>query len=471
MVWQGKKISNAQQALAAGFVGVEPGVRGRTLVDASAVNYGTAPAAIVDLKAALRWLRHNTGGVPGNMNQIISCGTSPGGALSTLLGATGDRLGLQTLGAAETSDAVFATAAWCPITGLEHADMAFEWNWGSNPGLPGDPAFAMGNTIAATGIDAALSADLAALCPGDQSSLGLKGQGDHGPLTAETYGAYLTETLLRPEAPAFLAKMSENDRTAYLAAHPNIAWDGTQAQPTRANLLSHVGSRKTNVPAFDALDGSSGENNFFGAATSQARHFTAFTQQQITGGPDLAPDLVATVALMNPMPALAQANPARSRHWWFRLGAKDSDTSLTVVGNLGAQTRAHGDTVNTRYHWDAGHGANEDVGVFIAWIAATTGYAKLWRKGSAGCQRRFSVWPTQNATTRRAARRGRRAATLFNTPTTTTRRPLVAATHPAAATDAAEDSARRMISVLCSASSGAKNCVALAPGHTVVSVA
>ncbi len=379
MVSQGKKVSNAQQALAAGFVVVEPGARGRTLVDASGVHYGTAPAALVDLKAAVRWLRYNAGRVPGNTEHIISSGTSAGGALSALLGATGDRPEylpyLQALGAAETSDAVFAIGAWCPITDLENADMAYEWNWGSNPALPGDPASTMGNIVPASGIDAAVSAELAALFPAYQSSLGLQGQGSFGPLTAETYGAYLTETFLRPEATAFLAKLSDPDRTAYLAANPNITWDGTQAAFTWPQFLSHVGPRAKNVPAFDALDASSGENNLFGSGTTKARAFTAFTQQKTTGSRDLDANLRATVALMNPMPALAAANPARSKHWWFRLGAKDSDTSLTVVGNLDAQTRALGDSVSTRYYWDAGHGANEDVGAFVAWIATTTGYA------------------------------------------------------------------------------------------------
>lgn len=380
MVSQGKKVSNAQQALAAGFVVVEPGARGRTLVDASGVYYGTAPAAIVDLKAAIRWLRHNAGTVPGNTDHIISSGTSAGGALSALLGATGDRPEylpyLQALGAADTSDAVFATAAWCPITDLDHADMAYEWNWGGNPAEPGDPASTMGNTIPASGIDTALSAELAAQFPAYQASLGLQGQGGFGPLTAETYGAYLTETFLRPEATAFLSKLADPDRKAYLAAHPNITWDGTQAAFTWPQFLSHVGPRKKNVPAFDALDASAGENNLFGTGSTQARHFTAFTQQKTTGSPDIDADLPATVALMNPMPALAQANPARSKHWWFRLGSKDTDTALTVVGNLDAQSRANGDSVNTRYYWDAGHGANEDVAAFIAWIATTTGSAK-----------------------------------------------------------------------------------------------
>ncbi len=377
MMAQGKKVSNAQLALAAGYVVVEPGARGRTLVDASGVYYGTAPAAIVDLKAALRWLRHNKASLPGNTDYIVSSGTSAGGALSALLGATGDLPEylpyLTALGAAETSDAVFATGAWCPITDLEHADMAYEWNWGQNPALPGDPASTMGNQIPATGLDTALSAELAAAFPAYQASLGLQGQGDFGPLTADTYGDYLVKTFLQPEATQHLAALSETDRTAYLAANPNIAWDGTTASFTWPQFLAHVGPRKKNVPAFDALDLSSGENNLFGAGTTIARHFTDFALQKTTKAA-IEPDLPALIALMNPMPALRAANPARSKHWWFRLGAKDSDTSLSVVGNLDAQTRALGDSVDTRYYWDAGHGANEDAQAFLAWISKATGY-------------------------------------------------------------------------------------------------
>ncbi|PZO85436.1 MAG: Tat pathway signal sequence domain protein, partial [Acinetobacter johnsonii] len=83
MVSQGKRISNAEIALASGYVVVEPGARGRTLQNATGEYYGVAPAAIVDLKAAVRYLKSNAGVVPGNTDWIISSGTSAGGALSS----------------------------------------------------------------------------------------------------------------------------------------------------------------------------------------------------------------------------------------------------------------------------------------------------------------------------------------------------------------------------------------------------
>ncbi|MEU9053891.1 hypothetical protein AB0D37_26350 [Streptomyces sp. NPDC048384] len=132
---RGGMVSLPKPALAAGYVVVEPGARGRTLKNSAGEYYGVAPAAIVDLKAAVRYVRFNKDRIPGNVDRIVSSGTSAGGALSSLLGASGDSplyaKHLKTIGAADASDAIFATGAWCPITDLEHADGAYEWNWGS----------------------------------------------------------------------------------------------------------------------------------------------------------------------------------------------------------------------------------------------------------------------------------------------------------------------------------------------------
>jgi hypothetical protein len=78
---------------------------------------------------------------------------------------------------------------------------------------------------------------------------------------------------------------------------------------------------------------------------------------------------------MNPMHHLAEKNPRRATHWWLRVGAKDSDTSLSVIANLAAATTALGDDVDLAMYWDAGHGANEDPDAFVAWIGKITGYS------------------------------------------------------------------------------------------------
>ena len=79
---------------------------------------GKAPAFIVDYKAAVRYLRHNRKNLPaGDTEKIISNGTSAGGALSALLGATGNAEEyepyLREIGAADERDDIFASNDYC----------------------------------------------------------------------------------------------------------------------------------------------------------------------------------------------------------------------------------------------------------------------------------------------------------------------------------------------------------------------
>ncbi|MEU9170680.1 subtype B tannase [Streptomyces sp. NPDC048420] len=375
----GAMNTNQMLALAAGYVVVEPGARGRTLKNSAGEYYGTAPAAIVDLKAAVRYVKSNKGRIPGDVERIVSAGTSAGGALSSLLGASGDSplydKYLEEIGAADASDAIFATGAWCPIIDLEHADAAYEWNWGTN-------------VTASTGkvVDQTLSKEFQSQFAEYQAKLklrGLKGSG-FGTLTARNYDDYLVKQYLEPSATTYLAALPDSDRATYLAANTFITWKNGRATFTWADFLTHVGARKKTAPAFDPFDLSSGENNEFGAGTTEARHFTAYGAKNDTTGLStkrVASDIPEKLNLMNPMYHLVEkANSKRSKHWWIRLGTKDSDTSLTIAANLAAGAGNLGDNVNHLYYWDQGHGANTDPGDFITWIAKVTGYKKARKK-------------------------------------------------------------------------------------------
>ncbi|MFJ3892996.1 subtype B tannase [Streptomyces sp. NPDC090083] len=366
----GATSSNQLLALAAGYVVVEPGARGRTLKNSGGEYYGTAPAAIVDLKAAVRYLRANKGRVPGDVERIVSAGTSAGGALSALLGASGDSPlydpYLKALGAADASDAIFATGAWCPITDLEHADGAYEWNWGANDLSTGKP------------VDQTVSKALRAQFAEYQAGLKLRGLGGFGRLNARNLDAYLVEQYLEPSATTYLAALSDSARAAYLKANTFITWSAGRASFTWTDFLTHVGARKKDAPAFDAFDLSAGENNEFGTGRTLARHFTAYGAEHDSTGLTtrrVASGIPAALDLMNPMHHLSgKANPSRSKHWWIRLGTKDSDTALTVSANLAARLDNLGDDVNHLYYWDEGHGANTDPADFITWIARVTGH-------------------------------------------------------------------------------------------------
>lgn len=365
----GRMVDLAQLAIAAGYVAVEPGCRGRTLTTANGTYYGTAPAAIVDLKAAVRYLRAHAGTIPGDTDHIVSTGTSAGGALSALLGASGDSAVydhyLTQIGAADASDAIFASGDWCPITDLEHADAAYEWNWGTNPTSTGGQ------------VDQQVSRALTQQFADYQANLKINGLKDFGPVTAANYDRYLLQTYLQPAATTYLNGLSDSDRAAYLAANPFITWSGGQATFTWPDYRSHVGARRKSAPAFDAFDLSTPENNEFGAGTTKARHFTEYSVANDTSGlvdKRLAEDIPALRDAMNPMFHFARGDATFARHWWIRLGTKDTDTSLTVSANLAAQAAAAGSDVNHVMYWDEGHGANTDAAAFIAWVAEITGY-------------------------------------------------------------------------------------------------
>src|SRR5450830_1231468 len=132
-------------ALARGFVYINMASRSRGAVASAGVYtdgiyQGKAPAAIVDAKAAVRYLRLNDSLMPGNASRIVVNGTSGGGAQSTQLGATGDSTDylpyLKAVGAAgidlngnstALSDKVYAVVAYCPTQDLGSADLAYEW--------------------------------------------------------------------------------------------------------------------------------------------------------------------------------------------------------------------------------------------------------------------------------------------------------------------------------------------------------
>ncbi len=363
----GNVSRNTDLALASGFVVVLPGARGRDNKAADGTFYGKAPAAIVDLKAAIRYLRHNAGVIPGNTDWIVSTGVSAGGALSALLGVSGDSPlyapYLKEIGAAEASDRIFASAAFCPIADLEHADMAYEWMFGTVP---------RGGAL----VDQNLSKQLRAAFAGYQASLKLQGKNGFGPLTADNYDRYLLQTYLFPAATRYLNGLSEDRRKAYLDNNPWITWSGGAARFSFSDFLSHIGRMK-GLPAFDDFDARQPEPNLFGNRTTDSRHFTEFSLRHATGDPNarLDGDIPALVNLMNPMYFILRDHPRMAEHWWIRLGTSDAHTSFTVAANLVASLENRGKNVSALMYWDAGHGADLDAEDFVAWIAKTTGFA------------------------------------------------------------------------------------------------
>jgi hypothetical protein len=363
----GRRVSNVELALGAGYVVVTPGCRGRDNKAADGTYYGKAPAPIVDLKAAVRYLRHNHGIIPGNTEWIISTGVSAGGALSALLGASGNsplyEPYLRAIGAAKADDHILGSACYCPITDLEHADGAYEWMYGTTPGNSGR-------------VDQQLSQELRASYASYQMSLDLQGRNGFGRLTAENYDRYLLHEYLIPSADRYLRGLSEEDRKAYVAKNPWINRDEHGAVFSFRDYVAHVGRMK-GLPAFDDFDLEQPEPIMFGTRTVNARHFTEFSQRHATGSSaGIEAGLGDVVNMMNAMYFVGQKHDGCAKHWWLRQGSSDNHTSQTVMANLATALENQGKGVNTWLYWDGGHGANEDGEEFMAWIGEVCGHRK-----------------------------------------------------------------------------------------------
>ena len=137
-------------ALKEGYVIVSYGGRSRNNGMTDGKYLGHSPAIMVDTKAAIRYLRFNKKSLPaGDTEKIIVTGTSGGGALSTVIAASGNSPDffeyLYEIGAAGIvrnadgtfsskpgfGDNVLGVIAYCPITDLGHSCYAYEWLFGN----------------------------------------------------------------------------------------------------------------------------------------------------------------------------------------------------------------------------------------------------------------------------------------------------------------------------------------------------
>jgi hypothetical protein len=357
--------SREDLALAAGYTVVSPGCRGRDNKASDGTYYGKAPAAIVDLKAAVRYIRHNKGVIPGNSDRIVSVGCSAGGSLSALLGTSGNsplyKSYLKEIGAAEEKDNIFASGCYSPITDLEHADMAYEWNYGTIPTRSGM-------------VDQELSKQLKESYAEYQALLNLQGKDDFGTITAGNYDRYLLQYYLIPSANKYLNDLSEEKRIEYLRRNSWIKWSDKGALFTFSDYAAHVGRMK-GLPAFDDFEMKLPEPNLFGNKTTDARHFTSFSQQNSgsNNSSGIDSDVKTLVNLMNAMYFVMQNNNGCAGYWWLRNGSSDNHTSQTVMVNLATSLENRSKTVNALLFWDGGHCADDDPEGFIKWIGSISG--------------------------------------------------------------------------------------------------
>lgn len=258
----------------AGLVYVYSGCRGKNNgTDSSGnVSYpGGAPWGVTDLKACVRFLRGNSSLIPGSTDRIFTFGHSGGGAQSSLMGASGDselytpyldQIGAVTQDKAgnKISDAVFGSMCWCPVTSLDYANEAYEWNMGQ---------FVTTGTRADGTFTKALSTDLASSYAGYLNQLGLKD--DHGTalaLSRTDSGVYLAGTyydhlvsVIEKSLNNFLA-----DTTFPYTPNSSVMADGGFPGSGSSGGMGGMGARTGGMPQTGAA--ASGSAPSTGAATS-----------------------------------------------------------------------------------------------------------------------------------------------------------------------------------------------------------
>lgn len=387
------------EGLLHGYVVVSAGVRGRTTGMASNEFFvgsrtekeiaengkmtGRAPALIVDMKAAIRYLRHNRETIPGNVECIITNGTSAGGALSAMTGASGNSKDyepyLREIGAADERDDIFAASCYCPIHNLEHADMAYEWLFQGQSDFQKMEFKEVDGKVTPVPVsgrmtekEEALSVELKKLFPAYVNSLHLKDK-EGNPLTLdeEGHGSFeeLVKTYIIASAQQKLDRPDEEIRQRPVPESDMSRQDSltvVDGKVTAVDLPAYVKTitRMKKTPAFDALNLHSPENEEFGTETVFARHFTDFSKEHSEVNGEAAEDEV--IKMLNPTRYIGEADTAK--HWRIRHGSFDRDTSLAIPIILAVMLENNGCQVDCKLPWGLPHSGDYDLPQLFAWI-------------------------------------------------------------------------------------------------------
>lgn len=418
--------------LKAGFIYVCAGMRGKENKDTYS---GGAPWGVTDLKAAVRYYRYNQDMLPGDDEQIYCFGMGEGGAQAAILGASGDSdlytPYLTEIGAAmhdkegnAISDAITGTMAWCPVTSLDYANEAYEWNMGQ---------YSDTDTRAKGTWTKKFSEDMANSFADYINALGLKdSQGDKlslkkskdGIYTKGTYYDYLVSvveeslnTFLANTKFPYTVKEAENSEdsdfglgetgASYEKAEDYISylnneeeWVTYDAKTNTASITSmeafvkHCKPAVKAVGAFDGLNRSQAENDLFGTKETEALHFDStmnYLLQEysfdysrlenwdsaiadaynadLEAKDSLGNSLDVRISMYNPMYYISPyyegyGTASLAKYWRINSGIEQRDTALTVETNLAlALGEAEGvEDVRFETVWGQGHIMAESSG-------------------------------------------------------------------------------------------------------------
>ena len=307
-VWD-KLAEFAGEYIKKGIIYAYTGCRGR--YEGSETFISGAPWAVTDLKSAIRYLRYNKNALPGDTGRIYTFGMSGGGAQSCLMGITGNSelytKYLEANGAAmkdsngnDLKDNVKGSQCWCPITNLDTADAAYEWNIGQyySTETRADDTFTklLSNDLKEKFVDYINSIELKDPS-GNQLSLTSTNAGSYydylKKIIEESLNNFLSDTTFpwtRQATKEFprgnggrrledeVTYNTLNDYIDYLnEGNSWVTYDSSTNKATITNVGDFVKKCKPpskDVCAFDDLKRNQGENKVFGTSqTDTTKHF------------------------------------------------------------------------------------------------------------------------------------------------------------------------------------------------------
>ena len=386
---ENNKPNSALYALSRGYVVASPATRGRTNKASDGNFIGKAPAVIVDLQAATAYLHANDATMPGNAKRIITNGTSAGGAVSLLQGATGNTSDyqpyLQALGAATASTDVYASSAYAPITNLDAADMAYEWSYngitsfnkvtmgqGELPqaNVGGAPAPIQRNVqrVNLTNDDVAYSDLLKSHFPDYVNNLQLRDRtGVILKLDKKGNGTFkqYVKSFIIDAANKAKSNGADLSRYSFLLLDKNtglvkdIDWDAYNSFTSRSKAPG----------AFDSRANDSGENSLFGTSTSDTNHFTITAAlHDTTPNNDVYVENAKIVTMMNPMNYLGSPSATNAKYYRIRYGTADSNTSVAIPLIVGTRAQNLGYSVDMATPFGVDHAGDYDLQDLFNWM-------------------------------------------------------------------------------------------------------
>ena len=383
------KPNSVVYALSRGYVVASPATRGRTNKASDGNFIGKAPAVIVDLQAATAYLHANDSAMPGNANRIITNGTSAGGGVSLLQGATGNSADfqpyLQALGAATAATNVYAVSAYAPITNLDAADMAYEWIYNgitsfnkvsmgqgelpqANVGGNSAPPQRTMQRVNLDADDLAYSKMLSEHFPDYVNNLQLRDslgrvlkldKNGNG-----TFKNYVKEFIV---AAANKAQAKGTD----LSKHTYLVRDNKTGTIKDINweAYNHFVSRSKAPGAFDSRSNDTGENSLFGTSTTDNNHFTITAAlHDTTANQDVYVENAKIVTMMNPMNYLGSPAATNARFYRIRYGTADSNTSVAIPLIVGTRAQNLGYRVDMATPFDVDHSGDYDLEELFNWM-------------------------------------------------------------------------------------------------------